>query len=270
MYFKDFIYDDISLSSLGLQIVSFNGAQDDDITTDSQREFNSIVLFGGKYQPFITSTYEDRLEVEFSIGKNYCGNDGSLYFSIDEIERIQYWLNRPTPHKFRIVGDPEYATVYWEGSFNLQWIKAGEETVGLNVTFISNRPYALGNENLYEQTLGGKDNFMVVIDSSADEGSIVPNIIIEIQENGDLELTNTFNNKPIVTQIKNCTSGEIINFSNMLQVITNKSSHNIYNDFNWVFPRIYNVFGNVDNIFTSNISCKCTLSYNPIRKVTFS
>lgn len=270
MYFKDFIYDGISLDSMGLQIVSFDGTQDDGITTDSQREFNSIALFGGRYQPFITSIYEDRLEIEFSIGKNYCDDDASLYFSINEIEKIQYWLNRPTPHVFRIIGDPEYATVYWEGSFNLEWVKAGEETIGLNATFISNRPYALGNEVLYEQNLGGENNTMIVVDSSADEGSIIPTVTIELQESGDLELTNTFNDKPVVTQIKNCVSGEVISFSNMLQVITNDSSHNVYNDFNWVFPKIYNVYRNSVNIFTSNLACKCTLSYNPIRKVTFS
>ena len=70
--FSDFEYDGIALSDKGLAIVSFDGAQDDDIETDSQRTFNSISLFGGRYQPFITSVFEDRLEVEFSIGKNYC------------------------------------------------------------------------------------------------------------------------------------------------------------------------------------------------------
>ena len=74
MRFSDFEYDGIALSDKGLAIVSFDGAQDDDIETDSQRTFNSISLFGGRYQPFVTSVFEDRLEVEFSIAKNFCGD----------------------------------------------------------------------------------------------------------------------------------------------------------------------------------------------------
>ena len=128
--FNDFEYDGISLSSMGLGIVSFDGMQDGDITTDSQKTFNSISLFGGRYQPFIVTTYEDRLEIEFSIAKNYCTEFDDYYFSIYEIENIQYWLNRSTPHKFRILEDVEYADVYWEGSFNIQWVKIGENTIG--------------------------------------------------------------------------------------------------------------------------------------------
>ena len=92
MQFKDFEYDGISLSSMGLSIVSFDGAQDDEITTDSQRTFNSISLFSGRYQPFLTSIYEDRLEIEFSIGKNFCEDEKDIYFTIPQIERIQYYI----------------------------------------------------------------------------------------------------------------------------------------------------------------------------------
>ena len=42
MRFSNFEYDGISLQDKGLGIVSFNGMQDDDITTDSQRNFESI------------------------------------------------------------------------------------------------------------------------------------------------------------------------------------------------------------------------------------
>ena len=92
MRFSDFEYDGISLSSMGLSIVSFDGAQDDEITTDSQRTFNSISLFGGRYQPFLTSIYEDRLEIEFAIAKNFCEDETDVYFTIQQIENIQLVL----------------------------------------------------------------------------------------------------------------------------------------------------------------------------------
>ena len=268
--FSDFEYDGITLSSKGLAIVSFDGAQDDDIETDSQRTFNSISLFGGRYQPFITSVFEDRLEVEFSIAKNFCeDNMNNPYFSIQEIEDIQYWLNRPTSHIFKILNEVEYADVYWEGSFNLQWIKMGEDTIGFNATFISNRPYASGNEVLYEKILGGNKE-LVLPDFSYDEGTITPTVVIELQEGGDLEFTNHFNGVTTVTKIKGCISGEIITFDKLMQVSSSIESHDIYNDFNWVFPKIYNLYGNTINTYTANLNCDCKISYNPVRKVTFS
>ena len=268
--FSDFEYDGIALSDKGLAIVSFDGAQDDDIETDSQRTLNSISLFGGRYQPFVTSVFEDRLEVEFSIAKNYCeDNKDNPYFSVREIEDIQYWLNRPTSHKFKILNEVEYADVYWEGSFNLQWIKVGEETAGFNATFISNRPYAIGEEVLCEKELGG-DEELILPDFSFDEGSIVPTVVIELKESGDLILTNIFNDVETKTEIKGCTSGEIITFDKLMQVSSSINSHNIYNDFNWIFPKIYNVYGNTINKYKSNLNCDCKISYNPVRKVTFS
>lgn len=274
MKFSNFEYDGVTLESMGLQIVSFSGMQDDDITTDSQRTFNSISLFNGEYQPFITSVFEDRLEIEFSIAKQYCTKDSAFlddsgFFTVQEIEAIQYWLNRPTSHIFKILDEPEYADVYWEGSFNLQWIKVGEDTVGFNATFISNRPYAIGNEVLYEKDLQPNEE-LTLADFSYDEGSIVPDIILEIKQDGDLEFTTTFNDKSTVTKIKNCTSGEVITFSKMMQITSSNSSHAIYDDFNWIFPRIYNLYGNIINTYKSNLECNCKIYYNPVRKVTFS
>ena len=268
--FSDFEYDGIALSDKGLAIVSFDGAQDDDIETDSQRTFNSISLFGGRYQPFVTSVFEDRLEVEFSIAKNYCeDNKDNPYFSVREIEDIQYWLNRPTSHKFKILNEVEYADVYWEGSFNLKWIKVGEETIGFDATFISNRPYAIGEEVLYEKELGG-DTELVLADFSYDEGSIIPTVVIELKESGDLELINTFNGLEEKTVINRCTSGEIITFDKLMQISSSIESHDIYNDFNWVFPKIYNLYENTINKYKTNLNCDCKITYNPVRKVTFS
>lgn len=269
MQFKDFEYDGISLSSMGLSIVSFDGVQDGDVTTDSQRTFNSISLFEGKYQPFVSSVYEDRLEVEFSIAKNLCGDESTHVFTISEIENIQYWLNRPTSHKFKILGDEEYEDIYWEGSFNLQWVKNGEDTIGFNATFTSNRPFAINEKKTYTKSLTTSDE-LIIVDTSYEEGDIVPDVEITLNESGDLELTNTFNGVSTVTIIKNCVADEVISISGLMQIASSIPSHNIYNDFNWIFPRIYNIYGDTTNTFTSNLSCDCSISYNPVRKVTFS
>lgn len=271
MQFVDFEYDGTSLSSKGMTVVSFDGMQDDEITTDSQRNFESISLFNGKYQPFVYSIYEDRLEIDFSIGRNICSNDVEDYFlTVAQLESLQYWLNRPTAHKFKILQDAEYVNIFWEGSFNMDWVKLGEKVIGVNLHFISNRPFALGEEEVFTEENLNQDNVIYIIDSSSDEGSIVPSVEITLKEDGDLELTNTFNEEEIRTIITGCKADEVITFSNTLQIKSSDSSHKVMDCFNWVFPRIYNVYGNNINRFSSNLDCECTISYNPIRKVTFS
>jgi hypothetical protein len=271
MQFVDFEYDGTSLSSKGMIVVSFDGMQDDDITTDSQRSFESISLFNGKYQPFVYSIYEDRLEIDFSIGRNICSNDVEDYFlTVAQLESLQYWLNRPTAHKFKILQDAEYVNIFWEGSFNMDWVKLGEKVIGVNLHFISNRPFALGEKEVFAEENLNQDNVIYIIDSSSDEGSIVPSVEITLKEDGDLELTNTFNEEEIRTIITGCKADEVITFSSALQIKSSDSSHKVMDCFNWVFPRIYNVYGNNINRFSSNLDCECTISYNPIRKVTFS
>lgn len=271
MQFVDFEYDGTSLSSKGMTVVSFDGMQDDEITTDSQRNFESISLFNGKYQPFVYSIYEDRLEIDFSIGRNICSNDVEDYFlTVAQLESLQYWLNRPTAHKFKILQDAEYVNIFWEGSFNMDWVKLGEKVIGVNLHFISNRPFALGEKEVFTEENLNQDNVIYIIDSSSDEGSIVPSVEITLKEDGDLELTNTFNEEEIRTIITGCKADEVITFSNALQIKSSDSSHKVMDCFNWVFPRIYNVYGNNINRFSSNLDCECTISYNPIRKVTFS
>lgn len=271
MQFVDFEYDGTSLSSKGMTVVSFDGMQDDEITTDSQRNFESISLFNGKYQPFVYSIYEDRLEIDFSIGRNICSNDVEDYFlTVAQLESLQYWLNRPTAHKFKILQDAEYTNIFWEGSFNMDWVKLGEKVIGVNLHFISNRPFALGEKEVFTEENLNQDNVIYIIDSSSDEGSIVPSVEITLKEDGDLELTNTFNEEEIRTIITGCKADEVITFSNTLQIKSSDSSHKVMDCFNWVFPRIYNVYGNNINRFSSNLDCECTISYNPIRKVTFS
>lgn len=271
MQFVDFEYDGTSLSSKGMTVVSFDGMQDDEITTDSQRNFESISLFNGKYQPFVYSIYEDRLEIDFSIGRNICSNDVEDYFlTVAQLESLQYWLNRPTAHKFKILQDAEYTNIFWEGSFNMDWVKLGEKVIGVNLHFISNRPFALGEKEVFTEENLNQDNVIYIIDSSSDEGSIVPSVEITLKEDGDLELINTFNEEEIRTIITGCKADEVITFSNTLQIKSSDSSHKVMDCFNWVFPRIYNVYGNNINRFSSNLDCECTISYNPIRKVTFS
>ena len=71
------------------------------------------------------------------------------------------------------------------------------------------------------------------------------------------------------TQVKNCSSGEILTFDCIHKIITSSGhpTQRLYNDFNYVFPRLMNTFDNSLNVFYVSRKCEITINYNPIRKV---
>lgn len=99
--FKDFIYDNRSLSSFGFIVCNFDSDDDiDAVTTDSQREISSLSLFQGKFQPFASTAYSDKMVFEFSCCKNVCWND-ELDITVDEMRDVKHWLTPPVAKSLR-------------------------------------------------------------------------------------------------------------------------------------------------------------------------
>lgn len=267
---RDLTYAGETLSSHGFMIGGFDDTPaGDSITTDSQRSFATVSMFYGAYQPFVYTSYEDRLVMEFSIIKEACGDDGKIAQQEDfvltqsEIRSMKKWLSRPTPHKLTFDED-KYRGVFWEGSFNVEEIYLMGETVGLKLTFESNRPFALADEVSYSGELitGGR---FIIDDTSDEEGHIYPSLTVTCLESGDLQLYNSIESR--TTIVKNCKVGEVITFTPTLQVRTSLTSHEIGDDFNYKFLRIANTYNDYRNIITTTIPIQYTLSYNPIAKV---
>ena len=68
---KDLTYAGETLSSHGFIIAGFDNAPaGDEVTTDSQRNFNTVSMFQGKYQPFVFASYDDHLTMDISAGNS--------------------------------------------------------------------------------------------------------------------------------------------------------------------------------------------------------
>lgn len=267
---RDLTYAGETLSSHGFMIGGFDDSPaGDTITTDSQRTFGTVSMFYGAYQPFVYTSYEDRLTMEFSVIKEPCGDDGKLAQQEDfeltqrEIRSMKKWLSRPTPHKLTFDED-KYLGVFWEGSFNVQEIYVKGATYGLKLTFESNRPFALADELTFTGGLITGDRF-IINDTSDEEGHIYPSFTVTCMESGDLQLHNSIENR--TTIVKNCTAGEVITFTPTLQVRTSLTSHEIGDDFNYKFLRIANTYDDARNVITTSIPIQYELRYNPIAKV---
>ena len=258
----DFIYDDISLSNMGYIVCEFGtDSSIDTVVTDSQRSFQHASMVYGKYLPLIATSYEDHLEFTFRICKLPHFSNPSL--TEEEIRFIKRWLNRPTVHKFKIVHEG-FSGIYFEGTFNVQEMRFGGSTDALELTFISNRPFALHEPIFYDGDIAGPDDSFSVYDISDEIGWIYPNLKITCKSSGDLTLRNSFDDRETI--IKNCTNGEIIAFSPQLIIESSNTSHDLSDDFNYNYLRIYNSAHQRNNKLFSSLPCHIHIAYTPIVK----
>lgn len=265
----DFIYDGVRLSTVGYDLVSFDGERKGDIDTDSQYTYNHLSMMRGKYQPFIAPVYEDCLQMEFYIAKSLCVDggvqtgEGWYNISPSDMAYLKRWLVRPMPHKLTIP-TTEYDGIFWNGTFLLEEHVLGDGRIGAHLTFECDAPY--GYKDLVTITGSLDANGSRSYNCTSDEiGWIYPNLIITPKSSGDLTITNSSDSRSMI--IKNCVQDEVITISKNMQISSSLSTHDVANDFNYIFYRINNSFGNVANTIVSNLSIDYTITYNPIAKV---
>ena len=263
MIVKDFEYADEFLSDWGCIICDIDAANGfETIDSDSQLTFDSVSQNNGKYFPLTTSYYSDHIEIPLQICKYRCP-DGVQPFTVFEVREIKRWLNRPEFHKFKLI-QPDWADIYMVGSFDISEIKFNDQTYALDLTFISNRPFALHEAITYTFNLAS-DTPYSFYDISDEIGHIYPTTIITCLSGGDLELVNSQepDRKTIINNVK---ENEIITCTPSLVISTSLLSHEIQNDFNFKFPRIVNKYGDRKNEFSSSIPVSIKATYSPYVK----
>ena len=266
----DFIYDGNRLSELGYVTCVFgSGGDTDTVTTDSQRNFDHLSLFNGKYQPFSVVNYTDVFSTKISCCKDPCRDDSDDPITLDEMRQIKRWLSPASPKKFYIPDDAEYDDIYWEGTFNVEEVWSAGNRVGFNLTFESNRPYAIGGDIKYEGDVsaGGTISINNVCD---EEGYVYPGIEITCSAVGTLTITNTSFTSDESMVIENCTSGEVITVTPELQISSSLSMHKLSKDFNWRFLKIWNYGEYRENNITCSLAAHYKISYTPSKKVVFA
>ena len=262
MSVTNFMYDGISLNSFKNGKYVMANFTTGNVPTEGQKNIVQTSLFSGKEQPYLYQNYSSTLSFIISIIKNPCMDD-NIYFSVEDIEELKRWLCRPAPHVFRLI-DSQYSDIFWEGSFNLTEEVTGSNRIGVTITFISTRPFALQNDIQFYGTVSG-GNSIIINDSSVEQGFLYPDMVITCLESGDLEIYNDFEDR--TTIIKDCRTDEEITFSKYLQISSSDITHDIYNDFNYQFFRICNNYETNENVVTFSIPCRYSITYNPIRKV---
>lgn len=265
--FIDFYYCGHTLSEYNGIIGDINGSSaGDPVDIGSVLSFNPVELKPLKKRKSVYTTYDDYVEKQFSFFKNPCS--GLSYYSRGEVAEIIRWLNQPRYERFvPMYTDTAWPVVHYYASFNVQPITYQGNVIGFQLNMTTNAPFGY-----YEEVTFSAVDTLEIEDTSDEQGFIYPTCSIEMSHNGHIILTNSrdIDNKTIIS---NCVSGEIITLNGERGTITSSKTHsNLYDDFNYVFPKIWNKMESDGtnhrlNIFSANRSdTNITITYEPISK----
>lgn len=265
--FIDFYYCGHTLSEYNGIIGDINGSSaGDPVDIGSVLSFNPVELKPLKKRKSVYTTYDDYVEKQFSFFKNPCS--GLSYYSRGEVAEIIRWLNQPRYERFvPMYTDTAWPVVHYYASFNVQPITYQGNVIGFQLNMTTNAPFGY-----YEEVTFSAVDTLEMEDTSDEQGFIYPTCSIEMSHNGHIILTNSrdIDNKTIIS---NCVSGEIITLNGERGTITSSETHsNLYDDFNYVFPKIWNKMESDGtnhrlNIFSANRSdTNITITYEPISK----
>jgi len=260
----DFNYNGILASDSGVMICRFDSSSGfETVGHGSQISFNTTPLQNGNKFALTSAMYDECAEYTFQVCKFACGSD-IMPFTIDEQRKIYRWLNRKDGYfPLRIIQDG-YENIYFEGSFNILAIEWEGLVFGYELTFITDRPFALHDMVKFNISITDTQKTYSIYDISDEIGCIYPNIKITCLESGTLKIHNGAEDR--TTIIDNCSVGEVITIDKYLNVSTSLDSHKIQNDFNFIYLRIANAFKNRKNLLTFSIKCNVKIEYNPIVK----
>lgn len=268
MQMIDFEYSGERLSDHGMTVCSFDGYPETVQDSGNNIELNTIKASNSNEYINTGYTYSDTFTVEFQVIKTGCSVVDE-YITDVELNKLMRWLNRKKYCVFRpIYADDNFMNIYYKGFFNIKLIKSGKDVIGLDLTFVSNAPFGFMNPTTYTYEFKNQKDKFIIHDISDEVGMLYCETKIKCLEAGDLKISNTLDPDNDII-IKNCAVNEVISLHGKTKIIeTSSIEHvNICSDFNYNFLRVINTYYDVENIFTSSIRCKITVSYSPIRKV---
>jgi hypothetical protein len=277
MYWIGFEYDNKRLSDFGCVICTIlgdNGVKA--VNVGSKITFNTVQNPNTNKFNKTSTQYTEAYTTTFEVCKNPC-NANDNEFTPEEMAYLIRWLNKEKYKKFKpVYKNGELANIYYNASMNCEPISSGGKIIGLQLVLQTDAPFAYYDEVEYTMEFTTNNLTHSYFDVSDKIGYIYPSsMIIDIQADGDFKLSNSQAENE-TTIITNCKSGEKITIVEN-KVITSSMRENLYNNFNFTYPKIGNDYQDVDdegyyidnmeNIFSVTIPCTITFKYSPICKM---
>ena len=270
-------------------VVNAVTSSDSAISMGSVVQLETAINHGTYTSEIVNADYPDVYTVTFDIFKKPCGGGHKDYFEDKEVTWFMRWLNRKEYKKFIPIYDnaEEFYRVFFMGTFTeCKAIAIQGRVYGFSLTFTTNSPFAyldykpntfeVSDIDISRKIIKNDTETYVYCgsfsfyDTSEELGAVYPkSFVVKMKQAGDLIINNDMDGRARYTEVRNCMNGEIITFDCIHKVITT-SGHpttRLYNDFNYVFPRLINTFDKALNTFYVSLKSEITIDYNPIRKV---
>lgn len=264
IYIIDGYFDDVSFRSLGLRVCEFDG-NSYNVSLGARLNYQTSKVEGTHKRHFHSSTYDEVITFQLQL----CRLSHNMTEEIGNYELGK--LNRTFVHesgykKLELITD-NYEHIVFYANAQLYKIEVANVTRGIMLEFETNSPFCYAPKKTETAILDQSSDYQFCIYDMSDRiGYQYPTITIRCLESGNLKLHNTLSNQTL--EINNCTLGEVINIDCENQIIsTFPDTHKVYNDFNFVFPKIMNKQFERDNTFISNMAIEITIEYDTVRLI---
>lgn len=272
LYATDFMYDDQLLSDYHFIVCSFDAGSGAEVAdTGAQITFDKVPMMNGKRYSTAGVKYEECYSTTIQICKDpeWFEDPDDKYITDDEFAEMARWLNRKKFLRFMPINDedPDGRLINFYASFTVSKIKVGEKCCGIELGMETNSPFAFGDTETKIYVFTSKKLTDTLEDISDEVGFVYPKVDILCKQDGELRISSDLGRCQSV--IQNCSNGETITMSGISKIIsTNKSDHDVSDDFNYDFFRIGNTIDNRVNTITVNMPCTVGIEYEPVLKVT--
>lgn len=251
-----FYYDGISSKVYDLIIASFSGSEDG---TQEMGNVEITTIKAPRSNNFLraNATYNQALQMTFSIVKMNCNDAKDIFFSEREIAFISRWLARKDYKPLKFVQEG-WENIHYNAILKVDQHMSGGQCVGFDITATCDAPWGYDQKQTTHisadvpDVLGFKGTALIHDDSDV-IGNIYPEVIIDVLSDTDIEIENKL--AKTVTKIRNCVEGERITISNFsiesdecIPDDTGKTydyigrHKTLYDDFNYTWLPITNYF----------------------------
>lgn len=259
MYCAHFSYNGESSMDHSVVICSFDN---DGTISGGTIEMSTVKAPNSNKWYKTNATYKEPLSFVFCICKDPCSfnNGNDIVMTANDQVDIKRWL-LCKDNKWLKFNEDGFEDVFYNAQLSLEENKVGGRIIGYKITAICDAPWGWSEERTAILDVDTTEIF----DNSDEIGAIVPiKTTITVTEDGQVRIYN--DNTMEETRINNCKNGEIITFTELFGCETNNEDHDtLYDDFNWVFPKIQNSYIDNRNSFELK-NCTVKMQWREPRK----
>lgn len=259
VFAEHFIFNGISSDLMGLMLCDWDGSAIlEETSGGSTIDLHTAKPIHRDIWYLYNTSYSNQLTFSIHLIKK----DFSA-ISLVEQAAITRWLIRKDGYKDFQFDNKEYGEVIFRATaIKATMLSVGNITRGIKVDFVCDSPY--GYSFIESKTFHGNTTNLF-INSSEENGYIYPLLSIHVHQSGEIIIYNSFEDRSTI--IENCVENEVITINNELKTITTTSTHNLSNDFNYIWFRLVRRDNEIENSIAIFGNATVTMTYQLIRKV---